>query len=189
MSTEEFTAITFCYLGPWIAVPPGDSNLMSVWQVWLPATHRLFILLTRGSTFKLFLLRESVLRFQYTSLPVQKDRKWRGKGDVAGRLRCLSWLFVLQCAGCEVLFAVLSDGTRALVGPAGGHRLVLPMVSAGNKPSRHTDSLSLGLVLCSCGCLGFFQLTGQKEQALATCIMQYKHTGEYTARGWVVTQR
>lgn len=90
---------------------------------------------------------------------------------------------MLQCAGGEALFALLSGGSGALVGPAGRHRLVPPAVSAGNKASRNTGCVSLGLVLCSCGCLGFFQLTDQKEQALATCSMQYQHTGEYTARG------
>ena len=92
--------MTFCYLGPWIAIPAGDSNLMSVWQISLPATHRLFIFLTRASTFKLFLLHELVLHFQNMSLSVQKDRKWRGKGDITGRLQCLEP--ALRAAVCRV---------------------------------------------------------------------------------------
>lgn len=92
--------MTFCYLGPWIAIPAGDSDLMTVWQILLPATHRLFIFLTRGNMFKLFLLHESVLHFQYMSLTVQKGRKWRGKGDVAGRLQCLE--LALCAAVCRV---------------------------------------------------------------------------------------
>lgn len=61
-----------------------DSNLVSVWQTSLPATCRLFIFLTRGSTFNPFLMHESVLRFQCAPLAAQKHRKQRGRGDVAG---------------------------------------------------------------------------------------------------------
>lgn len=158
--------MTFCYLGPWIAIPAGDSNLMTVWQILLPATHRLFIFLTRGNMFKLFLLHESVLHFQYMSLAVQKGRKWRGKGDVAGWLQCLE--LALCAAVCRVWSAVCCVlwWHRCAGMSWGKHRLVLPLVSAGNKPSRNMDSVSLVLVLCSCGCLDFFSSLQTRKNKL-----------------------
>lgn len=40
LSTEEFTALTFCYLA---AAPDGDSDSVSMWHISLPAARKLFI--------------------------------------------------------------------------------------------------------------------------------------------------
>lgn len=71
----------------------------------LPAAHRPFIFLTRGSTMKLFLLHASVHVF------VQKDGARRGRGVVAGRLPCLEPTLAPRCAGREAQLTVLSGGT------------------------------------------------------------------------------
>lgn len=147
---------------------PGSPSCSSIWGLTfhrhvadsLPAAHRPFIFLTRGSTLKLFLLHASVRVF------VQKDGAWRGRGAVAGRLQCLEPTLVLRRAGREVQLTVLSGGTdsrRVLQA-----QLALPALSAGNQPGRNMDSVRLVLVPCICGGLDFVRLADQTEEMLST---------------------
>lgn len=69
------------------------------------------------------------------------------------------------------LFPVLSGGTGVLVCPTDWHKLVLPAASAGNKPSRNMDPISLVLVLCNCGWLGFFP--AYRPERTSACYLRH----------------